>query len=159
MPEFNKDLLTGEKPNSHRDQTILMALFFIVWITDSFLLRLTTFLSGPVPFLLHLAIGFVILVVGFYFMRGSHKDLFETYSEGLTDHGVYARVRHPMYLSTVLSYIGFAVITLSIISLLICIIILVFYNGLANYEERLLQDRFGDDFVSYKSRVRKWIPL
>ena len=44
MNEHKHAHLAGEKPGSHTNQTILMAIFFLVWIVDSFLLRYTTFL-------------------------------------------------------------------------------------------------------------------
>ena len=36
---------------------------------------------------------------------------------------------------------------------------LALYNTLADYEENLLEERFGDEYLEYKKNVRKWIPI
>ena len=73
--------------------------------------------------------------------------------------GVYGRVRHPMYLGTHLFYLGLAIFTLSLAALVVWIVTAAYYNKLANYEEQLLLEKFGNDYVEYKKTVRKWIPL
>jgi protein-S-isoprenylcysteine O-methyltransferase Ste14 len=158
MHDHSHENLAGEKPGSHQNQTILMVIFFVAWILDSFLLRFTTFLSGPVPIWIHLVVAAAVLVVAIYFMRGSHKDLFDTPQEGIARNGVYAHVRNPMYLSTILVYLGLAIATLSLLSLALCIFIFIIYNDLANYEEKKLEEKFGDDFIEYRRTVRKWLP-
>jgi protein-S-isoprenylcysteine O-methyltransferase Ste14 len=159
MPKYNHDHLTGEMPGSHNNQTILMIVFFAVWILDSFVFRFTTFLSSPILLWLHVPLGVIILGVSIYFMNASHKDLFDAHVEGLATEGVYGRVRHPMYLGTFLFYLGLSVATLSLASLAVWIITVAFYNTLANYEEKKLEERFGGEFQDYKKEVRKWIPV
>ena len=89
----------------------------------------------------------------------SHKDLFDTRVEGIASVGVYGRVRHPMYLGTFLFYLGLSVITFSIAALAIWLVTVAYYNSLANYEESLLEERFGNEYLEYKKNVRKWIPV
>ena len=159
MSKHRHEHLTGEKPGSHRDQMILMVLFLGIWIVDSFILRLTTFLWSWTFSWVFIGVGAVVLVAAVYFMNASHKDLFDTQIEGLAMKGVFGRVRHPMYLGTHLFYLGLAIVTFSLASIVMWMIIFVFYNILANYEERKLEERFGEQFLEYKSRVRKWIPV
>ncbi len=158
MSGHRHEHLTGEMPGSHRNQMILMVVFFAVWIADSFLLRFTTFLWSWTLSWLFIGVGAIIIIVAVYFMNGSHKDLFDTQVEGLATTGVFSRVRHPMYLGTHLLYLGLAVVTFSLASIVMWMIIFVFYNILANYEERKLEERFGNQFLEYKKTVRKWIP-
>ena len=158
MHDHKHPHLVGERPGSHRNQMYLMVIFFVVWILDSFLLRYTTFLFETFMWL-SLIPAAIIVGVAVYFMDRSHKDLFDTETEGLATKGVYARVRNPMYLGTVLFYVGLAVGTFSIASLVVCCIIFPYYNMLANYEETKLQEKFGDDFLTYKKQVRKWLPV
>jgi protein-S-isoprenylcysteine O-methyltransferase Ste14 len=151
--------LTGEKPDSHRNQMIMMVVFLIVWAIDSFLLRITTFLWSWTYFWVFAGVGAIIIVVSVYFMNASHKDLFDTEEEGLATSGVFGRVRHPMYLGTHLFYLGLAVITFSLASIVVWVVAFAFYNDLANYEEMRLEERFGEEFHQYQKNVRKWIPL
>jgi protein-S-isoprenylcysteine O-methyltransferase Ste14 len=159
MSKHRHEHLTGEKPGSHRNQMIMMFAFFIVWIVDSFLLRITTFLWSLTFFWVYIVIGAVVIVVAAYFMDASHKDLFDTQVEGLATTGVFGRVRHPMYLGTHLVYLGLAIATFSLASIVMWVIIFAFYITLANYEERKLEERFGDEYLEYKKNVRKWIPV
>jgi len=159
MPDHSHEHLTGEMPGSHNYQMILLALFLIVWILDSFVLGLTTFLQAVVPIWAHVTFGILIFSAAVYFMDASHKDLFDTQEAGLATSGVYSRVRHPMYLGTFLFYLALAIATLSLASLIIWIVTVGVYDAIANYEERLLEERFGKVFLEYKKRTRKWIPL
>jgi protein-S-isoprenylcysteine O-methyltransferase Ste14 len=158
MSRHEHENLAGELPRSHDYQTVLMVVFFAIWILDSFLLRLTTLPTTLLTALLPLVPALPLLGVAVYFLRASHRDLFDTQIDGLATGGVFSRVRHPMYLGTVLFYLGLAVGTLSIASLIFWLVIFAFYNMLASYEERLLRDRFGEQFLVYTKSVRKWIP-
>lgn len=158
MNDHKHEHLAGERPGSHTNQTILMVVFFAVWIVDSFLLRYTTFLFGMFSIWINIIAGLIVLAISVYFMDRSHKDLFDTETEGLASKGVFGRVRNPMYLGTVLFYVGLVMITLSLASLVVLIIICIYYNMLANYEEMKLKEKFGDAFLEYKRSVRKWIP-
>jgi protein-S-isoprenylcysteine O-methyltransferase Ste14 len=160
MMSFHEhDHLTGEKPGNHRNQTILAVAFFMVWIIDSFLLQFTTFLFNMTVVWLCVPIGGVIFLLSFYFMNASHHDIFDSKAEGVVTGGVYGRVRHPMYLGTHLVYLGLGVITLSLASILVWAITAAYYNTLAIYEENLLVERFGEEYLEYKKNVRRWIPL
>jgi protein-S-isoprenylcysteine O-methyltransferase Ste14 len=158
MSEHSHEHLTGEKPGSHQNQMILMVAFFVVWIIDSFVLRLTTFLWSFTYFWVFLGFGGILIIVAIYFMNTSHKDLFDAKVDGLATTGVFARVRHPMYLGTHLFYLGLAIATFSLASIVLWVIIFAFYDSLANYEENKLEERFGKEFLEYKNSVRKWIP-
>jgi len=159
MSKHRHEHLTGEKPGNHRNQMILMIVFLAVWIIDSFLSRVTTFLFNIDLSWLNIPIGVAILIVAIYFMNASHKDLFDAKVEGVASEGVYRRVRHPMYLGTFLIYLGLAVITLSLAAFGVWLITFAFYNTLANYEENLLAERFGNEYREYEQNVRKWIPV
>ncbi|MHA1288612.1 MAG: methyltransferase family protein [Candidatus Thorarchaeota archaeon] len=159
MSKHGHEHLAGEKPGSHRNQMILAIAFLVVWVIDSFLLRWTTFLfdlnliwTNGIP-------AALILVLALYLMNASHNDLFDTKVEGVSSVGVYGRVRHPMYLGTHLFFLGLALLPLSLAAIVVWGIAAVYYNTLANYEEQLLEEKFGNDYLEYKKNVRKWIPI
>ena len=37
-------------------------------------------------------------------------------------------------------------------------VIFVFYNYIASYEEKLLDERFGEDYIRYEKGTGKWVP-
>lgn len=159
MNDHKHEHLAGERPGSHTNQTILMVVFFIVWIVDSFFLRYTTFLFDWSFVWANIILGLIVLGISVYFMDASHKDLFDTEEQGLATKGVFSRVRNPMYLGTVLFYLGLIVFTESLAALVVWLVTCVYYNMLANYEEKMLFEKFGDTFLEYKKTVRKWIPV
>jgi len=159
MSEHRHEHLTGEMPGSHTYQMVLLVAFLVVWAADSFLLRFTTFLVNGIPIWSPIIPAVFVFAAAVYFMNASHKDLFDTQETGLATGGVFGRVRHPMYLGTHLFYLALAIGSLSLVSVALWILIFAFYNVLANYEEKKLEERFGEEFLEYKRKVRKWLPL
>jgi protein-S-isoprenylcysteine O-methyltransferase Ste14 len=55
-------------------------------------------------------------------------------------------------------YLGLTVSTASLFSLVLVVLIFVFYNFIASYEEKLLEDRFHEEYRNYKIKTGKWVP-
>jgi protein-S-isoprenylcysteine O-methyltransferase Ste14 len=72
--------------------------------------------------------------------------------------GPFRYVRHPLYLAALLTYIGMAISSLSLISFALINPIYIFFNYIASYEEKLLEARFGDEYREYERKTRKWLP-
>jgi protein-S-isoprenylcysteine O-methyltransferase Ste14 len=75
-----------------------------------------------------------------------------------TTTGVYAGVRHPMYLASLLILLSLFFATLSLLALLVWIGLFVFYDRMATYEERDLIRILGQQYVDYQKQVPKWLP-
>jgi len=76
----------------------------------------------------------------------------------LVDSGVYAWVRHPMYLGTLLFCLVFLFIGFSVLSFAVWIAFFVFYDRMATYEENSLIEILGEEYIAYQKRVSKWLP-
>lgn len=72
--------------------------------------------------------------------------------------GAFRFVRHPLYLSGLIAYLGLFFITFSLFSLLIIAGIFFFLNFAADFEEKKLLSFFGKQYADYRQRVGKWIP-
>jgi len=48
--------------------------------------------------------------------------------------------------------------TVSLFSLVLGVMICVFYNYLGSYEEKLLESKFADKYRIYKENTGKWLP-
>ena len=72
--------------------------------------------------------------------------------------GPYLRTRNPMYLAmvTVFAGLGFAIDTLWLFALL-PVLVAVLHYGVIRREERYLEGLFGDDYLTYCARVRRWL--
>jgi len=77
----------------------------------------------------------------------------------LVSSGPFARVRNPLYLGNIAIWVGFA-LTARLVWLAPIIAILLFleYHAIVRWEEQLLEDRLGDGYRTYKSRVPRWAP-
>ncbi len=157
MPHQDPPHMAGEHPRGHQLMIGLFLFYITIWILDSFLFRLTSFVYVT-PYFLNVIFSVIIVILGFWLMAKS-GIVFEGTKPRVVDTGPYARVRHPMYLGQVLLHVGLWISTLSLISLIPLIAVFLGYNYLANDEEHRLEAKFGDDYLTYKKRVRKWIPL
>lgn len=72
--------------------------------------------------------------------------------------GIYARTRNPMYLGLTLVLIGLGLLFGSLWFLIAAPFAVFCVTKLAiEREERYLSAKFGDDYHSYKARVRRWL--
>jgi len=153
-------LKTGEHPYGDRGQVICLVAFLAVFFLDSFVFRLTTFLAHYVPFWTRLGAWFLVFLLAVRLIQGGHRAVPH---EALDDRqlivsGAFARVRHPLYLGTLLTYLGVFFITLSLAAFAVLIGIFAFYNVIAAYEERWLIDKYGQAYTDYMREVPRWIP-
>jgi protein-S-isoprenylcysteine O-methyltransferase Ste14 len=150
---------SGEHPFGDAGQLILLALFPILWIADSFFLRTSTFLSDHVPFYVRLLfLGFALVTAVYLSMSGHDAVCRKQRGTKVVSSGAFRYVRHLLYSACLLFYLGLAVSTASIFSLAFFVVIFVFYNYIASFEERLLDEKFGEEYKKYKRRTGKWVP-
>jgi protein-S-isoprenylcysteine O-methyltransferase Ste14 len=157
--EANVNEKNGEHPYGHIGQLISLVAFLIVWAGDSFFIRRTTFLSDYVPVYLRLFILGLTLIMAIYLFRSGHAVAgHEHRYNGVATTAAFRYVRHPLYLASILSYLGLAISTLSIASLALLAGIFIFHNYIASYEEKLLEAEFPEEYKAYKERTGKWAP-
>lgn len=156
----HRDDLTGEHGWGDAGQIIFAFLFFGVWIADSFFLRYSAQLNEFVPSLIRKPIGFAILFTSAYLAWSGLRIAFgEVRNEpSVIRRGVFGFVRHPIYLSEVLLYLGLLMIRLSLAAAVIWIAASGFLYYLSRYEEKLLLERFGEDYEMYMRDVGMWLP-
>lgn len=149
----------GEHPFGDAGQLISLGGFLVVWVGDSFFLHQSTFLSGYVPLYIRLVILGLTLITAMYLFRSGHVIVsHEQRPDGVVTTGAFRYVRHPLYLASILTYLGLTISTLSLLSLVVFVGIFVFYDYIASYEEKLLEARFGEEYRQYKKRTGKWVP-
>ena len=155
--------LGSEHPLCDRIQLFMVVLFFVVWGIDSvgfFVFGNSTVIFEAASFPWLLVGTIVILVLSFYLVSKSHKAVLEQVHNPpvLVDSGVYAWVRHPMYLGILLFCLAFIFVSVSLVSIGIWIGFFVFYDRMATYEEKSLIDILGEPYIAYQKRVSKWLP-
>jgi protein-S-isoprenylcysteine O-methyltransferase Ste14 len=75
----------------------------------------------------------------------------------LIEHGVYRRLRHPIYLGVLLSALGWALFTASIVALVLALGLAVLLDLKARREEAWLHEHYPD-YAGYARRTRRFVP-
>jgi len=147
---------------SHTDLILLFSavLFSMVWVLDSFVFEFSVQITGFIPDVLRIVLFICSEISAILLGVSSHNDLFSKKRKDstlITD-GVFAYVRHPLYLSILLTYLGFVFASMSIVSLAPWICYIILFDKMATYEEEDLVRIFGEAYLEYSKRVPKWIP-
>ena len=89
--------------------------------------------------------------------EGSNVEPWKPTTKIISD-GVYGRSRNPIYVAMVLLFVSIAVMGGSIaalVALVPCLVIIRYY--VIAREERYLEAKFGDEYLDYKQKVRRWV--
>jgi protein-S-isoprenylcysteine O-methyltransferase Ste14 len=158
--EQQRDDLTGEHTVSDVGQIVLACLFAATWIADTFFFKYTTFFNQYVPLGGRIPSGVVLLVLSGYLARTGLSIVFgeEREEPGVIRKSVFNVVRHPVYLSEILLYLGLLMLSLSLASAVVWVTAILFLHYISRYEEKLLLARFGEEYEQYMREVPMWIP-
>lgn len=156
----SRDDLTGEHKWGDAGQLIVAVFFAIVWLADTFYFEYTTFLNDIVPNSIRTPVGILFLILSGYLAKTTLSIVFGEVREvpAVIRKGVYNRIRHPMYLSEILLYLGLLIISMSLAAAVVWLVAIGFLYLICRYEERLLLNRFGEEYRSYIREVPMWLP-
>lgn len=103
-------------------------------------------------------VGFAIMLtaIGLFRKAGTETEPWKKVSALVTD-GVYRWTRNPMYLGMSLIYVGVALLWDSAITLILLVPVVVWLTrNVIEKEEAFMTSRFGDAYLDYRARVRRW---
>lgn len=114
-----------------------------------------------------LVAGGLCLLLGLYVLHRSHVDLGANWSntlelrEGhaLVTRGIYARVRHPMYVALLLHGVGQAMVVPNWVagpSFLVPFVVLVAVR--LGAEEQMMREQFGAEYDAYAGATARLVP-
>ena len=159
MAHRHRDNLTGEHRTGDIGQLILFCLFMALWISDM-LLKYSSFLNEYIPVGVRLPFGILLLIVSGYMAGTGLSIIFgkQAQSQGVIKKGVFSFVRHPIYLSEIILYLGLLLLNISLAAAFIWIIAIFFLHYISRYEEKLLLVKFGKEYEQYMREVPMWFP-
>jgi len=157
--EHRKDL-GGEYRLGDTLQLLLILIFVVGLILDLFLFKFSNSWQSIFPWYYRFVIFVFLFFIAGYFGQRSHKIIFKEERKKLmvinTD--VYARIRHPMYFGSILTYFAFVILSLSIVAFGIFIIVCIFYYYICRYEEQILIEKLGNEYRNYMKNVPMLFP-
>ncbi len=108
-----------------------------------------------------LLIGGGLLLSGWFLrtMRNAHAPVrTDVPVPRLTTAGPFRYTRNPGYLSLAMIYAGIAVHRNALWAILLLpLVLLVIQREVIGREERYLERTFGEEYLDYKTRVRRWV--
>ena len=103
--------------------------------------------------------GLTIGLLGFREMKRAQTNV-DPYkpTTAIVEAGPYRYTRNPLYVGMTLIYAGFTARANALsAALLLPAVLAVMRLGVIEREERYLESKFGDGYLRYKKRVRRWI--
>jgi protein-S-isoprenylcysteine O-methyltransferase Ste14 len=74
-------------------------------------------------------------------------------AQALVTQGLYSRIRNPIYVFSALTIAGFFLFIQQPLGLLVLVILVPVQIYRARQEEKVLEDRFGEEYRQYKART------
>ena len=112
------------------------------------------------------AAGFLILILGAYIIylgRKAYGDQSRVYGlkeDALITHGIYTRSRNPQYFGYGLMFLGAAIASGSMLAFIfVAVFALMVHVGITKVEEPHLERVFGQPFIDYRQRVRRYFTI
>jgi protein-S-isoprenylcysteine O-methyltransferase Ste14 len=143
-------------------------LLFLAALVIGFVLDRLLRLPFPVPGidLVHWIIGSSLILIGLAlaaagirnFSRARTSFLSIKPTRALVTTGIHGWTRNPIYLGMFLIYGGIGVAAQSLWILILALPLAITIRlGVVAREEAYLERRFGDAYLDYKARVRRWL--
>jgi len=155
-----RDDLAGEHKYGDLGQIVLFIFFVTGSLVDLFLFDLFAQTREAIPSIFRIPVSIPFFIFSFLLFRSSHRAIFALKRDNpeVIQTGVYAIVRHPMYLGAILLYLAFLILSLSFISFIIWIMAIIFYLYISHYEELILLEKLGVGYEEYKRKVPMFVP-
>lgn len=133
-----------------------------MWLFSHYL-PIATLIESPVN-----NIGILLIVLAalidftslylFFKKRTTPNPMKPEFTTGLVVSGMYKFSRNPMYLGMLIMLFGFAVYLGQLTPFLVLpAFYLVITEMQIKPEEKILEEKFGKEFLDYKQKVRRWL--
>lgn len=105
--------------------------------------------------------GLAVIIAGVYIFKIQEttvNPLIPESSSKLVMNGIYKFTRNPMYLGMAIILFALFIFLGNILNLINIVLFILYMNKYQIIpEEKVLEKLFGDEFISYKSKVRRWL--
>ncbi|MCB1044033.1 MAG: isoprenylcysteine carboxylmethyltransferase family protein [Acidobacteria bacterium] len=163
-------LLPYRKPTKHVWKTRGAFLaFLIALMTEMFGFPLLIFMLAPFFEVSSIArnyihavghwvasVGTAVSILGLILVAIGWRSIHQ--SDGLVTDGIYRFVRHPQYTGLMLFTLGWLVHWPSWFTLGLWPVLIIAYVWLARFEEKMAIEEFGDAYLTYAAKTKRFVP-
>jgi protein-S-isoprenylcysteine O-methyltransferase Ste14 len=110
----------------------------------------------PVPAAVLVSVGAILLIIAFRDLGDSLRVGLPGEATALKTEGIYRFSRNPIYLGVDLIAIASVLFVPVIINIVCAIIGIAVHHAIILSEEKFLEGRFGEDWMSYKQKTRRY---
>jgi protein-S-isoprenylcysteine O-methyltransferase Ste14 len=167
MGEESKKAIMGNQPNDNAAIRIPPPLFFFACLGIGLLLEyLSPIHLASISLIPRVVVGGTFILVSIYFALSGfvvlikNRTPFDTAKATIkiVQEGPYRFSRNPLYLSLLLLLFGISVLIVSLWLLFtLPILYILFLFKAVKPEENYLSQKFGEEYLAYSSKVRRWI--
>jgi protein-S-isoprenylcysteine O-methyltransferase Ste14 len=130
----------------------VLAVTFVPLVALGFMIAVT---AGAGLWTPERIVGLMLTVAGIGLLTVARFNLGNSFSvtpqaKKLVTSGVYSRIRHPVYVFSALALVGLALYFQRPILLLFLVVVVPMQVARARKEGRMLEDRFGDEYRTWK---------
>lgn len=139
---------------------IVLAILMYVAAFATGTLNVSFYSQGLIAVIILFLGALIVLISGYQFRMVSTtvNPLKPEESTQLVTTGIYQFSRNPMYTGFFMFLLAWAVLLGSFVAFLILPIFVMLITKVQILpEEVVLQEKFGQDYIAYKNRVRRWI--
>ncbi|HAS8422353.1 TPA: isoprenylcysteine carboxylmethyltransferase family protein [Vibrio vulnificus] len=141
---------------------VFLILIFFMYLTSEFFISWSFSLSGRLWFAgVLFGLSGVIGIAGVLAFRQAQTTVNPVKPESastVVSNGIFAYTRNPMYLALLLLLLAYAIWLENMLAFAGCPLFAAYMNRFQIYpEERALEGLFGERYLVYKQKVRRWI--
>ncbi len=148
---------------------ILIAPFYLFGISKQVLVEIFTFPADIIPQPFNL-IGIPLIAIGLFLIIWANFALLYIGRISLRDRepmqrpsnlvltGPYRYSRNPLYFGGLLALLGLVIVWSSVVTAFLTFLVyLIFSYVFIKREEVILEEEFGDEYLEFKNRVKRWL--
>lgn len=161
--------LSKNRENRDKGSIYIVVLGFVgsIWINNYFLKGKFIFSKVKLPYETYM-IGILLMIIGVVIRAiavGTLKGNFTlgvnvSNKQALITNGIYKYARNPAYTGSMVSLMGIAIFFRCVNAIIWSFIVIVIcYSYRIKVEEKVLRERFGEEFIRYCNKTKKLIPF
>ncbi len=102
--------------------------------------------------------GFACMGITSLLFKKHRTTLMIAKSSCMITEGIFGKTRNPMYVGMFMSLLGFALCSMNLLALAIPFVFIALIKIMfIPVEEKLMLKTFGQDYINYQNKVRRWI--